>query len=280
MPEIIKAAMPDGVAVLLRSRPRGLWARGKESLLQVACRIVMMTRRPLILRGRGPMHTNAAKTYWVVLGAICILCAASAGGCAVPEYSGFLTPYEGYYRVSWLNQDQEYVRPGVNWRAYRRVRIAPVVMYVRPGSEAARAPNLNELRQASSLLESRLMSAFGGHYRLTTQPGPDVLEVRAAITRLRPTDQAVNAAVWVAPYSFLFTSGYTMATNSNLALGEAGIEVEFADSMVGTRQYGFVGLHMGSSLELEQTSRWGIPEKALGQWAESLSDRLQELQAP
>jgi hypothetical protein len=73
------------------------------------------------------------------------------------------------------------------------------------------------------------------------------------------------------------TAGYQAITNSSLALGEAGIELELTDSLTGVRRYGFVALHLGSSLELEQLARWGIAEKALKGWAELLEERLRFL---
>jgi len=47
--------------------------------------------------------------------------------------------------------------------------------------------------------EAEMIEAFKAKYEVTDQSGPDVLNVRAAITRLKPTSQAANAAGWVVP---------------------------------------------------------------------------------
>jgi hypothetical protein len=200
-----------------------------------------------------------------------------AGGCARPEYSGFLAPYTGYQKVSKLSPDMEYVRPGVDWPTYRKVRIAQVTVIVEPRG-GLRAVDPDELKRLTDHFEAKLVESFRRRCEVTSQAGPNVLDVKAVITRLRPTSRAADAAGFVIPGSFIFEAGYKAATNSNLALGEAGVEVEFADSRTGQRQYGFVGVHLGSSIEVQQVTRWGIAEKSLEKWAAFLVTRLQALQ--
>jgi hypothetical protein len=218
---------------------------------------------------------TAASGYRFVLASAfaCLAC----GGCGRPEYSGFLAPYTGYKKVSELSPDLEYVRPGVNWAAYRKVRIAQVTVIVE-ATGGMRAVDPDELKRLTDYFEARLSESFGRPYRITSEPGPDVLDVRAAITRLRPTSRTAEAATFVLPGSFLIEAGYKAATNSNLALGEAGIEAEMKDSRTGQRQYGFVGIHLGSTTDLRVVSRWGIAEKSLEKWAGFLARRLEDLQ--
>ena len=200
----------------------------------------------------------------------------ACGGCGRPELSGFLEPYTGFHEISRINPNLEYVQPGVNWGAYRKVRIAKVLAYVHP--MAGYWPVYpDDLKMLIGQFEYELVEAFGRVFEVTTKPGPDVLDVRAAVTRLRPTSLAGNTAVWIVPGSMAVTAGYQAITNSSLALGEAGIELELTDSLTGVRRYGFVALHLGSSLELEQLARWGIAEKALKGWAELLEERLRFL---
>jgi len=199
-----------------------------------------------------------------------------AGGCARPEYSGFLAPYTDYKKVSEISPDLEYVRPAVHWDAYRKVRIAQVTVIVEPHG-GLRAVDPDELKRLTDHFEAKLADAFKHRYPLTSEAGANVLDVRAVITRLRPTSRTTNTASWVIPGSFVIEAGYKAATNSNLALGEAGVEVEFRDSVTRQRQYGFVGLHLGSSIEVQQMTRWGIAEKSLDKWAGFLANRLETL---
>jgi len=136
----------------------------------------------------------------------------------------------------------------------------------------------DDIKYMSDYLEKSLVDAFGKKWTLTHQAGPDVLDVRAALTRVRPTNRAADAATWIIPGSFLVTGGYQAATGKSLALGDAGIEVAINDSMTGKRLLGFVGLHIGESFEVEQATKWGIAEKALKKWSDYLADKLAKLQ--
>jgi len=214
----------------------------------------------------------------VVLLSLLVAAGWAGAGCGHPEYSGFLEPYDGFQKIGKLNPNLEYVRPGVDWEGYQKVRIAQVLTNVEP-KEGYRAVNPDELKRLTDAFETELKEAFAENYAITTEPGPGVLDVRAAITRLRPTNRAANVASWVLPGSLAITTGFQAATNSNLALGEAGTEVAFVDSETGGRLYGFVGLHLGSGIELQQVTRWGIAENALKKWASYLAERLLTLRS-
>jgi hypothetical protein len=204
--------------------------------------------------------------------------AVLAGGCARPEVSGFLAPYTGFEKAGVAGPDLQYIRPGVDWAKYKKVRICHVVVYMSPESGEYRAVNPDDLRQISDYFESQLVKYFSQDFQVTDQPGPDVLDVRAALTRLRPTSRAADAAGWAIPGSFVLTMGYQAATNKSLAMGEAGMEVELRDSLTHQRVYGYVGLHLGSSLEPQQATRWGIAQHALEEWAKKLVQELLKLQ--
>lgn len=226
-----------------------------------------------IAAGQG-VWRGAARA--AVLVAVLAAAALAAGGCGRAEFSGFLEPYTGFQKISRFDPNLEYVRPGVRWADYRKVRIAQVLTYVQPQG-GYRPVDPDELKWLADYFEAQLMEAFGCRFELTAEPGPGVLDVRSAITRLRPTNRVANAAAWLTPGSLAVTAGYTAVTNSNLVLGEAGVEVELADSLTGVRRYAFVGMHLGSGIELEQVTRWGIATKALREWADLVAARVDAL---
>jgi hypothetical protein len=250
------------------SEAKGLAAPGGRA----AAHIEMLRCSQHDSRPAGPLRRAAS-----LAGPALLLAALVLGGCGRPEFSGFLEPYVQFHEVSKVNNNLEYVRPGVRWAAYNKVRIAEVLAVVLP-AKGYRAVNPDEIKRLTDYFEARLVESLGRRFEMTIDPGADVLDVKAAVTRLRPTDWAANAVSWVAPGGFAVATGYTALTNSNLVLGEAAVEVELVDSVTGLRQYGLVALHLGSSLELEQLTRWGIAERALKRWAEFLADRIAEME--
>ncbi len=205
----------------------------------------------------------------LLAGLFCLI----AGGCARVEYSGFLQSYEGLHKIDMFKPDEECVQPGAAWGRYRKVRVLPVEARLTEGGDY-RPVQPQEVQSMTEWFRSRLSETLGRQLRLTGSPGPDVLDVRAAITRLRPSIRTVNAASWFVPFSFLYTSGYTAARNTTVYQGEAGTEVEFRDSRTQARLYAFVGMRFGSVLDVEQITRWETSRKELDEWVQYLADRL------
>ena len=121
-----------------------------------------------------------------------VLC---AGGCGHAEYSGFLYPYDNFKKISMTRPDLEYVRPDVAWGKYHKIRIAQVVTYVQPTDGEYRAVDPDDLKRMTDYLEDMLVEAFGKKLEITQQAGPDVLDLKAALTRVRPTSRAATGNV-------------------------------------------------------------------------------------
>ncbi len=189
------------------------------------------------------------------------------------EYSGFLDHYDQFTQIGPLYPDVECVPAGVKWTKYHKIRILPVEACLIARKDY-RTVSDSEVQWFQNYLQLRLSRTLGKQLTLTDQAGPDVMDVRAAITRLKPTIRTVNAASWFIPWSFLYTSSYTAATNSTVAMGEAGMEIEFRDSVTQARLYAMVGMRFGSSLDIEQITRWGIAVKEFDTWVEFLADRI------
>jgi hypothetical protein len=202
-------------------------------------------------------------------GLVCLV----AGGCARVEYSGFLRNYEGLHKIGMMSPDEECVYSGAAWGRYRKVRVLRIEARVSDAGDY-RVVQPQEVQSMTEWFRSRLSEALGRQLRLTNSSGPDVLEVHAAITRLRPSVPAVNAASWFVPFCFLYTSSYTAVRNTTVYQGEAGVEIELRDSRTQARLYEFVGMRFGSILDVEQITRWGTSQKELNDWAQSLADRL------
>ena len=202
-------------------------------------------------------------------GMVCLV----AGGCAKVEYSGFLQSYEGLHKIGMMSPDEECVYSGAAWGRYRKVRVLPVESRVSDAGDY-RTVQPQEVQSTTEWFRSRLSEALGRQLRLTNYSGPDVLEVHAAITRLRPSVPAVNAASWFVPFCFLYTASYTAVKNTTVYQGEAGIEIQLQDSRTHAIVYQFVGMRFGSVLDVEQVTRWGTSRKELDEWVQYLADRI------
>lgn len=214
---------------------------------------------------------------------LCFLLPLLSAGCSPPVATGFLAPYDGFRRFSLLNSDVEYVNPRAQWKAYTKVRIFPSVVYNASGTYEG---DPNDEITLATYLDKELVESFKGEFKLVSEPGPDVVDIRAAITNLHPTHVLKNAAAQtgelVIPVAwFLGVEGYKAISGDQLGMGEAQVEAEFRDSMTQERVYGYVSRRVGSFLDVRgQTTSLGVIETALTKWAHILSRQLLHLKNP
>jgi hypothetical protein len=212
---------------------------------------------------------------------IAVFVALFAAGCAHPVESGFLAPYDGFHRSSVLSTSLEYAYPQADWGPYRKVRILPVVLYYAPGSHEVGPKDTADL---TAFFQRKLAEAFGKDYAIVQQAGPGVLDIRVALTNLRPTDVLENAGAQTAgillPVAYnLGLEGYKHLTGDQLGMGEAQVEAEFLDSQTRQRLYGYVSRKIGSSLDIPgQASTWGVVETAMSRWSHILYRELKHRQ--
>jgi hypothetical protein len=208
-----------------------------------------------------------------VLACATVAAAAMFGGCARVEYSGFLGDYDGLKKIGALKPDEEAVTPRVPWAKYRKVLILPVETHLTATSDY-RVVTPAEVQAMRQWFQDRLTRTLGRQLTVTDSYGPDVLIVRAAVTRLKPSIRTANAASYFVPFAFLYTSSYAAARNTTVYQGEAGVEIELLDSQTRRRAYAMVGMRFGTILDVEQVTRWGVPMKQLDGWIELLATRL------
>ena len=206
-------------------------------------------------------------------------------GCTHAQESGFLGNYDGFRETGLLNKNLEYVADGVDWSQYKAVMIEPVKLYLMQDSEQKDKPTSGESRMLCSYYTSQLIQEFEKlGVTIVYAPGPGVMEIRAAVTELLPTNVVENAAAQgtlAVPGGGLAKDAYEEVTGSTLGMGQASMEVEFLDSETGTRLFGYVAKKTGSSLDIKgQTSRWGVVKEVMKKWALFLALKYKKFTDP
>ena len=119
-----------------------------------------------------------------------------------------------------------------------------------------------------------------GQYEIVTEPGPGVMELRAAITNLAPTGKAKNAAVKGAATA----ASVAVAPGASLlvprfSVGKVSIEGEVVDSVSGEVVGAFMtsksGRRFFSGLKAYQS--WGDINAAFRSWAKDFRKELDEM---
>lgn len=197
-------------------------------------------------------------------GQLALVGGVMVAGCATPrpEPSGFL---EG----GWQFVPDKYgktgmlwaERPGFDWARYRRVQLDPVIVYYHPRA-GSKAIQPDELKKLAAYFREAVINELANDFPVTTEAGPDVLRIRAAITDAAPANPALNAAT-------------TLVAFVPLDLGGATIEVEFIDSSNGERLAAMMERKKGSATDLRGGfTELGHAKAAFREWAKELKQAL------
>lgn len=193
-----------------------------------------------------------------------LLTLALLGGCAAapPEVTGFLAD-------GWQLRPDKYgnagplwaEKPGFDWARYRRVQLDPVLVYYHPRA-GSKAIQPDELKKLAEYFREAVVSELADTYPVTSESGPDVLRVRAAITDVVPANPALNVAT-------------TLVAFVPMDLGGATIEAEFIDSVTGERLAAMAERKKGRPTDLKGGfTELGHARGAMHQWAVELKQAL------
>ncbi len=184
-------------------------------------------------------------------------------GCASQKATrtGFLSNYEALVSSADDGSSSSYTKPGMAQRRYTRFMLDPVVFEPPAGSAATLGEA--DISQLKMDLQSAIRQSFKSRFEYTTQPGPNVLRVRFAITGVDKSNPSLNVAlaILIVP----------------LANGGASTEAEVLDSRSGERLVAVVASSNGSLLKGEFSgffSEFGHAKQHFAQQADVLRDKI------
>ncbi len=182
-------------------------------------------------------------------------CAKPAGRTNFLPSQTELLPCQGNKEKLWWE------RPGFDWHSYKKVIIDPVVVAgdAASGRSAHDRTEVIELeRRFREIVTEKLTPEFS----VVTEPGPDVLRIKPAITRVDRANPLLNLVT-------------TAAVFMPLDMGGISIEVEFLDSLTGDLLAAMVETKSGTPLQVVASfSQYGHAENAMEDWASELKRAL------
>ena len=126
-----------------------------------------------------------------------------------------------------------------------------------------------------------LASTLGSDYPIVTEPGPDVLHVRAALTGSVPKDPEHSVLSFI-PVALVFNAGKAAAdaaTGKKEFQVDVTAEMEFMDSVSNERLMAAVDSRMAGKETVEKSDpdyNAKTMEAAFKFWAKTIKDRLDE----
>ena len=223
-----------------------------------------------------------------IVGLVAISLLIAAGGCAATqeaksvEKSGFLGDYsmlkEG--QRSTISEGAEdmalliYKNPAADWRKYKKIQLDPVTLWMSQKDSQLKDVSVEDRQRLSALLWKELDQQLRKDYEITSQPGPDVLHVQAAITEAGDSNATLDTVTSIIPQTRLLTGAKGLATGVSGFTGSASAELKITDSADGTILLEAVDRRGGTKSLSGMTNEWHDVEEAYRFWAEKTRYRL------
>jgi hypothetical protein len=201
---------------------------------------------------------------------------------------GFLSDYS---KLKSEGDDSEafiYIDSAVDFGKYRKLLIDRIKIWFKDDADY-KGIDPTDLKALTDYFHHAIVKAVEDKHPVVTEPGPDVLRLRIAVTDLVPNKPSASVVSLAVPFLWVADAGTGVAkgeTGSTAFSGEATVEFEALDS-VSTRQvaayietragkkYNWThGVEEGVSSYLKAYSTWDYTKQAMDYWAQLLRKRL------
>jgi hypothetical protein len=193
-----------------------------------------------------------------------------------PLHSGFLGDYSKLKAASDREGVLLYVDRSAKYRDYKKIMFRPVEVYVAP-SAAYKGIQPDALKRMTDDFRMAFEKALTPGYEIVTAPGPDVLEVRTAITGFQPVSPQLTPIDFL-PLKAAFNVGRAAAGKAP-QVAELTAEMEVLDPS-GKRIAAAVANRKGDkTLDQGAQIKWEHLHAISEYWSKSFRQRLDELHA-
>jgi len=205
------------------------------------------------------------------------------------QTKGFLTDYS---KLPSTGNDGafEFRDPAANFGKYNKLLVDRIKIWFKDDIEY-KGIDPEELKQLTDYFYSAIEKAVGDAYPMVSEPGPDVLRLRIAVTDIIPNKPEASVTSFIVPYLWVgeASAGAAMKEAGTTPFtGEASIEIEALDSESSTQLAAFIetklgikynwthGIEAGVSDYIRAYSKWAYTEQAMDHWAGLIRQRLDE----
>jgi len=154
------------------------------------------------------------------------------------------------------------------------VWLDPVTVWVSQKDSQLEGVSIEDRQRLAALLWSKLDESLRADYQMTSNPGPDVMHIQAAITEAGESNAILDTVTSVIPQTRLLSGMKSVATGVSLFTGSASAEMKITDSSTGTLLVAAVDRRGGTKSLSGVTNSWHDVEEAYRFWAEKTRYRL------
>ena len=180
--------------------------------------------------------------------------------------------------TSTMGEDPEallvYRNPKANWKQYTKIILDPVTLWTSGKDSQLKEVSVEDRQRLGNLLWSKLDENLRKDYEMTTQPGPGVMRIQAALTEAGESSPVMDTISSIVPQMKLLTGAKGVATGVSGFTGSASGEMKITDTATGELLAAAVDRRGGTKSLSGVTESWHDVEEAFRFWAEKIRWRL------
>lgn len=216
------------------------------------------------------------KNLLVLLVAMMFLSSCASTSTKTTQGSGFLGDYyqnlapgtqEGDPKLMWM-------KPGVDFSKYDKIMFE-YVLFALSDESKNKAIDANEMKELADAATQTFVDTLSKDFTLVSQPAPDVLRVRVAITDLKQSSPGLSAVTTIVPVGLAVSLVKKGSSDAWTGSGATTAEMMVLDSM--TNEVLGAGQDTVAAEFEDRFSKWGSAEEAFKFWAERFTKRLNTL---
>jgi len=226
------------------------------------------------------LSSNARRIRLVIAMTALVSVAAASIGCGIirptrgrhfeeAEQSGFLRDYSQLKPQEGYDAQQVYVRPNTPWKDYSAIQIESVSLWI---EDESKKPSAEDQKKLTDMLYKALHDKLSENFKIVDQPGPGVIQIRAALTEAKGARVALNTVTTVIPQARLASSVLGLGTDTAALVGAASMEAEATDAITNDRLAAVVDSRAGTKGITRMLSKWADVQAICDHWGERARD--------
>jgi hypothetical protein len=185
------------------------------------------------------------------------------------EHAGFLRDYSQLGPREGFDAQEVYVRPNTAWKDYSAIQIESVSLWIRDQSEK---PSAEDQKKITDMLYKSLHEKLGEKFKIVNEPGPGVIQLRAAFTEAKGARVALNTVTTVIPQARAVSTILGLGTDTAALVGSASMEAEATDAITNDRLAAVVDSRAGTKGITRMLTKWGDVQAICDHWGERARD--------
>lgn len=190
------------------------------------------------------------------------------------ETQSFLMGYEKNLQPGPAGGAKElWIKPGVDFSKYNKVMLDSVTFFFDPNAKYKGIDPV-AMKELADKFNKALVDSLSPSYPIVTEPGPDVVRIRTAITGIEQSKPALSGVTSVMPVGLGVSLVKRGATGAWTGSGATGADMMMLDSQ--TNDVLSVARDKRTAGFTERFSKWGSAEEAFKFWADRVKLALDE----